>query len=278
MRFVKTLCLTLLLLLLLPTAAQADSGPKPQLTVRVIHPPEELYYLDILERDEPDMDLYTSWRDLPDPLDQALLDALLAAVPEGWHACTAQGTIHGPMNGDLVSGSGTHVFSYAGVPDEFRILMVTRSGQVFLSAPCTRQVLQETVQVDWAAGTVSQRSPLVALLLQFLSTLAPTLLIEGVLLWGFKCLNRRNLKVFLLVNMATQLLLTGGLQLLFRSPGLLLLGFLPLEVLILVAEALLYRRLFTADTRDRAANYAMAANICSAVAGFAIAINWWEIL
>ena len=281
MRCIRTLWITLLLLLLLPATALADSGPKPQLTVRVSHPPEELYYLDLLERDEPGSKIYGgfSWgSNTPDPLDQELLDALLAAVPEGWHACTAQGTIHGPMNGDLVSGSGTHVFSYAGVPDEFRILMVTRSGQVFLSDPCTRQVLQETVQVDWAAGTVSQRSPLVALLLQFLSTLAPTLLIEGVLLWGFKCLNRRNLKVFLLVNVATQLLLTGGLQLLFRSPGLLLLGFLPLEILILVAEALLYRRLFTADTRDRAANYAMAANICSAVAGFAIAINWWEIL
>ena len=69
--------------------------------------------------------------------------------------------------------------------------------------------------------------------------------IVSVLLWA--------LVLTLLVNVATQLLLTGGLQLLFRSPGLLLLGFLPLEILILVAEALLYRRLFTADTRDRAA-------------------------
>ena len=277
MRFVKTLCLTLLLLLLLPTAAQADSGPKPQLTVRVIHPPEELYYLDILERDEPDMDLYTSWRDPPDPLDQALLDALLAAVPEGWHACAAQGALR-PMNGALFSENGVHTFSYIGVPDEFRVLMVAKSGQVFLSDPVTRQVLQETVRVDWAAGTVSQRSPLAALLLQLLSTLVPTLLIEGALLWAFRCLNRRNLRVFLLVNAATQLLLTGGLQLLLHSPALLLLGVLPLELLILAAEALVYRRLFTADTRDRAGKYAAAANICSAVAGLAIAGSWWEIL
>ena len=277
MKHLRMLLLALAAGLMLAVPAAADSGPEPALAVRVANAPDSLYYLDILERDEPDMDLYTSWRDLPDPLDQALLDALLAAVPEGWHACAAQGALR-PMNGALFSENGVHTFSYIGVPDEFRILMVAKSGQVFLSGPITRQVLQETVRVDWAAGTVSQRSPLVALLLQFLSTLVPTLLIEGVLLWGFKCLNRRNLKVFLLVNVATQLLLTGGLQLLFRSPGLLLLGFLPLEVLILVAEALLYRRLFTADTRDRAANYAMAANICSAVAGFAIAINWWEIL
>ena len=43
-----------------------------------------------------------------------------------------------------------------------------------------------------------------------------------------------------------------------------------------LSEALLYRRLFTADTRDRAANYAMAANICSAALGFFLAEPVWR--
>ena len=35
-------------------------------------------------------------------LDDELLDALRAAVPEGWHACTAQGDKRAPMWGDLI--------------------------------------------------------------------------------------------------------------------------------------------------------------------------------
>ena len=33
---------------LLTVSAFADTGPKPQLTVKVTNPPEELYYLDLL--------------------------------------------------------------------------------------------------------------------------------------------------------------------------------------------------------------------------------------
>ena len=33
---------------LLTVSALADTGPKPQLTVKVNHPPEALYYLDLL--------------------------------------------------------------------------------------------------------------------------------------------------------------------------------------------------------------------------------------
>ena len=67
----------------LTVSAFADTGPKPQLTVRVSHPPEELYYLDLLERDEPGSKIYGgfSWgSNTPDPLDQELLDALRPEV------------------------------------------------------------------------------------------------------------------------------------------------------------------------------------------------------
>ena len=41
-------------------------------------------------------------------LDQDLLEALRAAVPEGWHACTAEGSTGAPMWGDLelICGGG----------------------------------------------------------------------------------------------------------------------------------------------------------------------------
>ena len=82
-------------------------------------PPEEPYYLDLLEKGDYQGHTYDSgdgddtysgldWSYSEEEiaaLDSELLDALRAAVPEGWHACTAQGTNGAPMWGDLI-GSG----------------------------------------------------------------------------------------------------------------------------------------------------------------------------
>ena len=140
---------------LMTIPALADTGPKPQLTVRVTNAPEGRYYLDLLEEGEYEGHTYGSGRseysgldwsysaEELSLLDKALLEALRAAVPEGWHACTAEGTNGAPMWGDLegedsLSGARLHTFSYFGVPDTYQILMVTKDGDSYLSPPCTR--------------------------------------------------------------------------------------------------------------------------------------------
>lgn len=81
------------------------------------------------------------------------MDALLAAVPEGWHACSLQGTRQGvPLFGDLdgrnaqttaadVWREGLHRFSYLGVLETFRVLAVTQSGKIFCSEPDRKSVV-----------------------------------------------------------------------------------------------------------------------------------------
>ena len=95
---------------LLTVSAFADTGPKPQLTVKVTNPPEELYYLDLLAEgdwehagnaDYSGLDWSYSEEEIA-ALDSGLLDALRAAVPDGWHACTAEGSNGAPMWGDLL--------------------------------------------------------------------------------------------------------------------------------------------------------------------------------
>ena len=131
---------------LLTVSAFADTGPKPQLTVKVTNPPEELYYLDLLaegdwehagDADYSGLDWSYSEEEIA-ALDSGLLDALRATVPDGWHACTAEGSNGAPMWGDLLgedAGNGTrlHTFGYVGVPDTYRILLVTQSGETWLS-------------------------------------------------------------------------------------------------------------------------------------------------
>lgn len=286
--------LLLLTAMLLTVSALADSGPKPQLTVRVKSAPDEPYYLDLLAEGafehEDDVDYSgVDWSYHGEKralLDDGLLEAMRAAVPEGWHACTAQGTNGAPMYGDLIGepigSTRLHIFGYHGVPDTYRILIVTKSGESWVSDTLHRATLQSSVTVDWAAKTVSVPPAVVAYALQFLCMLIPTLLIEGVLLllaFGYR--SRRSWLVFLLVNLVTQ----GGFALYLAVTvlnhgvsGWSLLFYLPIELIITVVESLLYRRLLTERSWERAVGYAIVANVCSATVGLLLIDPLWKFI
>lgn len=273
--------LLILSLLLLTTTAFADMGPKSQLIVRVKNGPNEPYYLDILAQSQKHHSMRSNLnREELSELDSALLEALITAIPEGWHGCVSQGTEGAPIFGKLTAREdGTHHFSYHGVPWTYRILMVTESGEVFLSDVQERTVLQSSATVDWAAKNLSTPPTWVGYVLQFLATLLPTLLVEGLLLLAFGLWNPKNKKVFLLVNLITQ-----GLLALFFSVSaikngvnfLYLLLLLPAEIVILCIELVVYRRCLTDCTRAKASAYAALANVCSAVLGYLFMEPVWR--
>lgn len=278
---------------LLTVSAFADTGPKPQLTVKVTNPPEELYYLDLLaegdwehagDADYSGLDWSYSEEEIA-ALDSGLLDALRAAVPDGWHACTAEGSNGAPMWGDLIGsdagGVRLHSFRYHGVPDTYRIILVTKSGESWVSGVLHRATLQSSATVDWTARTAKTPSPAMAYALQFLCTLLPTLLIEGLLLFAFGYRSKRSWLVFLLVNLVTQ----GGFAVYLAVTvlnhgvsGWSLIFYIPIEVIITLVELLLYRRLLTEKNKARAAVYAIAANLCSAVLGLWLIDPLWHFI
>lgn len=278
---------------LLTVSAFADTGPKAQLKVLVKNAPEEPYYLDLLaegafehegDDDFSGIDWSYSEEEIA-ALDSELLDALRAAVPEGWHACTAQGTNGAPMWGDLIGsdagGVRLHSFRYHGVPDTYRIILVTKSGESWVSGVLHRATLQSSATVDWAARTANAPSPAMAYALQFLCTLLPTLLIEGLLLFAFGYRSKRSWLVFLLVNLVTQ----GGFAVYLAVTvlnhgvsGWSLIFYIPIEVIITLVELLLYRRLLTEKNKARAAVYAIAANLCSAVFGLWLIDPLWHFI
>ena len=303
MRRMQSALLFLLAAAVLAVPVFADFGPKDQLTVRVENGPEELYYLDILA--EGDASRYSEGtvgglsEEERSALDGALLADLTAAVPEGWYGCLTQGRL---VWGNIDSEDGVFQFGYLGVPDVYRVLLVTKSGETFLSEPVERQALQSSATVDWAAKTVTTPPLWRGYAVQFLSTFLPTLAIEGVLLLLFQLWSRRNALVFLGANLVTQ----GGLTLwsslrtvrygtfwvemlqsdleytvrFFDARGLLdRLGdywLLPAELVILLAEAALYLWLFRDCSKRKAALYALAANLCSFLLGLYLAKPVWK--
>lgn len=293
MKRLRVCSLFLLAALLLVGPVFADSGPKPMIYVRVENGPEELYYMDLLEEDPyhaypfgPGRRVWGYAEEDEANLDQGLIDALLAAVPEGWHACSLQGTrsgmsMSGALEGRRSQEKRLHRFGYYGVPETFRILAVTKSGEVFCSEPLTRRAYQVSVALDWAAGTASMAPVWQRYVLQFLATFVPTILIEGALLWLLELWSRRNVLVFLLVNLLTQ----GGLSLWFSIEATryaidywYFWALIPAELVVLAVEIILYRRFLQEPSNGRAITYAVEANLASAILGFFLAEPVWEFM
>ena len=285
-RLLRLLPLAALAACLLTVTALADSGPKPMLTVKVANAPEGLYYLDLLEPDMAGTDTYGNNRreDEDQPLDPALAESLLSAVPEGWHACTLDHTNGAPIWGDLLgeeAGEGLrlHTFSYMGVPGTYRVILATADGETWVSGVLERKILQSSVTVDYETKAVTVPPVWTAYAVQLLSTLITTLVMEGLLLALFGFGNRkRNWLVFLLVNLVTQ----GGLALWTAHTflrhgvsGWSALSILPAELVIFPAEMAAYALLLRGQPRSRAAACGFLANLFSAVLGiFAIEPVW----
>ena len=280
-RFSRVFLLACLSLALLTVTALADTGPTSRLTVKVKNAPQELYYLDLLSMEGSPRYPSLTEEELA-ALDPDLYSALLAAIPAGWHGCVSQGTDGAPIWGSLTPDeNGCHTFSNYGVPWTYRVLMVTESGEVFLSEVQTRRMLQSSVTVYWAAKSLSAAPLWAGYALELLSTLVPTLLLEGLLLALLGLWNRRNLLVFLAANVATQLamFLILGTTALKEGVGFgYYLLFIPLELVILLAETVAYRRLFTETSKRRATVYGISANLCSAVLGWFLAEPIWKFI
>ena len=284
-RKLRALTLAALAACLLTVTALADTGPKPMLTVKVADAPEGLYYLDLLEPDTDGADPYDNSRreDEDQSLDPALTEALLAAVPEGWHACTLDHTNGAPIWGDLLGQEAgdlrLHTFSYMGVPDTYRIIIATEDGEPWVSDVLERTVLQSSVTVDYEAKTVTVPPVWTAYAVQLLTTLVTTLVMEGIVLalFGFGR-QRRNWLVFLLVNLVTQsglALWTARTFLLHGLGGWSALSLIPAELVIFPVEMIAYALLLRGQPRSRAAAYGFVANLFSAVLGlFAIEPVW----
>ena len=269
-RTLRILALLCLSAIFLTVSALADSGPKPLLTVRVENAPEEGYYLDLVAEGEYEGHSYGSgeseysgidWSYSDEEaaaLDTELLDALRAAVPEGYHACTAEGT--------------------GGVPDTYQILIAAKNGDTYLFPPCTRTALQSSVTVDWETKSVEVPPAWIGYVLQFLCTLLPTLVIEGVVLVLFGFSWKQNRKPFLLVNLVTQ----GALAVYFSVTAVqsgvgwwYFFLLIPAEIVIAFVEGGLYTRLLT-GSRRRAFAYGITANLCSALLGLLTVEPLWR--
>lgn len=272
----KLLATTLLLAILwlvLPAPVHADMGPKPQIRVIVEHPPEGEYYLDLLvSEDRP----YDNLRDSRAGYSPAKLALLETYKKDGWYPALAYGTgapMWGKLTGTMEDNRSVHAFSYFGVPDRFKIIVVTPDNRVMVSGEMERTAFDYTVIYDYATGAVTHPSLAASYGAQSIKTYLATILIEGVILLLFRYSLKKNWIVFLAANTGTQILLTVVLGAVFIRNGSMaaILVAIPTEIAIIVIEAILYSKRLQPHRANRSAAYAIVANLASILAGLFLA-------
>lgn len=264
--FICPFIILIFMISLFPSIAYADMGPKDKLTVHVQNPPDELYYLDLLTQGTSKYDNLSS--DKREALNQDMVKLLYSYENEGWKPAFVEGTGR-PMWGDLTgtpnNGERVHTFGYVGLPDTYRIIIVTKSGTVSVSDTFKRKALQSSITYNYATKKAATPNLAVAYILQFLTTCIPTLVIEGIilLLLGFSL--KKNWKVFLLVNIITQLFLTVtvGISLIKSGTVSTYIIQFPIELIILIAETIAFKKLLKGQSQKRCIAYGIAANLAS---------------
>lgn len=247
----------------------ADMGPKPSITIIVKNPPAESYYLDLLI---PKHGTYDNLGESRANLDQTMLELLKSEEISGWFPALTDGTqmplwakLTGTQSGDTM----VHAFNYVGVPTVFRIIIVTKSGEVKVSETIHTYLFQNTITYDLQSAKLILPDVASAYLQQFISTFIPTLLIEGLILLLFMLWTRKNLITILIVNFVTQIIMTAIVGSYLQKQGMLsaLIVLMLIEPVIMIAEALIYRVKLENGTKFKYVGYAIVANLFSWFAG-----------
>lgn len=262
--------LLLCLLCLIPTA-HADIGPKPEVIITVVNAPEEEIYLDLLAEGHSTDSPYPNSFDSCDP---AILNNLRSLEGDGWVLAYSTGLSgKAPVFGDVrPQEDGTWRYSYIGVPETFRIAAATEDKAQAAETPYTREYFSSIVY-DWETNTVREATPTpLRFAVRLLTTLVPTLVIEGILLWCFGFREKRSWIVFLTVNTATQLalhlFLSTPIVLAAQHPLYYAVVFVPAELVICMIESAAYVLLLNEEDRYQRIGYAVLANASSTILGY----------
>lgn len=251
------------------TLVQADMGPKPKLKIIVKNAPKEEYYLDLLVDYSADNNYI--WLE-EEVYDSEKLQILRGYRDGDWRAAKVTGT-SAPLVGQLIGKSDgknmIHGFGYLGVPNKFRIIVVTSDNKIITSDVIENTAFNATVYYDYETNKVTKRSLIVNYIMPFLFTCIATLIIEGIILLLFGFSFKENFKVFLIINIVTQLFLYCVLLFAAHINGIsgVLLAYIPAELCIFVTETILFLKYFTLQKRKRIISYTLTANIISFFSG-----------
>jgi len=298
LRIIFALILSTALFLTLSLTACADCGPKPQLRITFRNAGNERYYSTILSKStfEPgagyvygDANNSTEWYQKLSQEEQEAVNAFAAyQAQEGFNFF--------PIMWD----SSKSVINWGYMPpDEFVLLVYfPESGRMLESNIChtyafdsyfavdLSDVSGDTISVDSGYGISVQPSYQVGeWILEFLSRVLVTIVVELVVALIFGYWEKRTLLFFAIVNVATQILLNIVLSIANVNYGILmfLFAYFVGELLVVIFEAVFYGLYIGKYSKKhkrgvRAVFYAICANIASFISGVVFTVNFFAVI
>lgn len=260
----------------LPRTVFADSGPKRSISIEIKNAPSELYYIALLQQGE----LSPYYREhydgdrIPEE-DEWVREIFLTYEEDGYILFTYAGGASSIRSSEVdLKGSDFVKYGYM-VPSTFKVMIVTKSGEVTVSNEITAKAFYSECEYDYSTNTLKE----VNFETNFAKDLAVesvifcniTLITEGIVLLCFGLFRKKNLLRFLIANLITQTLLyVFNLTCRLIDPlwQKYYLIWLVVEALITVIELFIYRKKLVRKDGSvsvkRNIAYAITANFISA--------------
>ena len=187
-------------------------------------------------------------------------EALTATLPDGWYVW--DWISYDPKDQPMY-------FMDVPYPGPFRVAVLHEDNMLLVTDEAERSRAMQTFSINAQTGEIATSPIGFGLLQQFACTYVTTILIEMVVLLKFGFKLGDNIGPFLLVNLATQILmtLTYGRMLLNDDWGQAIFWAFAIEAVIFVIESIAYARFLRGQTRARRVSYAITANLASFVIG-----------
>lgn len=271
------LCL-LLLVCLTPVRARADIGPKPSVRIRFSGMKQQTYYVTLLSARS---STGPAWA--YDGTEQSALFHDGDKDFDIWQRFTAYQDSDGYyflQQFEQCRGDDTYVWGYF-PPSPFKVLLYFPEQDTFaVSEICERYAFDSYYAVRWSGAAdgalaVERQYPFQRELLALAARIVLTIAIELLVALPFGFRARRQLRFLAAVNLVTQVALNLLLHYLdySRGPYAFVFYYAVFELLVLAAEAMLYRRRLPGANAPSAhpVCYACAANALSFVSGLWLA-------
>ena len=225
----------------------ADAGPKPSIEIIVKNPPRTEYYLDLL------IDYYIEkpYKNIREDeiYSRQIYNILKNYNTDGWRPALVTGTrvpLHGKLIGTKSGNTMSHYFSYVGVPDRFKVIIVTEDNNIIVSDNIIdRKAFNSRVYFDLDTNKLSESPLVLEYFIQLATTFIATFTIEGFILILFRFNLKQNWKPFLVINVITlvflNLLIFGSMYYLGSFAAVFF--YILFEIVIFITEAKLFAKI-----------------------------------
>ena len=253
----------------------ADMGPKKSIKIYLKNLPSEPYYVALLMPGKLPKDPYSSYRYVKIPEeDENVKDILFNYEEDGFVLFSYAGGSTSIESSEKIKDTNTISYGYM-VPSTFKVIVVTKSGEVTVSKEITVKAFHSECEYDYSTNTLTE----VNFASKFSRNLAiesvlfcgATLVIEGIVLLCFGLFRKKNLLRFFIANLITQtLLFVFNLTCSLIDPlrQMYFIVWLVVEALITAIELLIYFKSFVRKDGNvsvgRNIAYAITANAISA--------------